>query len=257
MNRSNKTLLPLLLLWASTSAADQIRLRADSWCPYNCEPDVAHPGFMIEIAKEVFADAGHDVDYQLLNWSRALADVRAGIADGAVGAYKTDAPDLVYPDHEMAVSKNCFFVSANQPWVYGGLPSLEGISLGVIKDYSYGPSVDQYIAGHKTDFHRIQVTSGDDALGINLRKLTHGRLDALVEDQYVFDHFLLTHVPTKPINRAGCDDQRNEVYVGFSPNNPKSAEYAAILSKGVEKLRLSGRLAAILSHYGLRDWQLD
>lgn len=251
MTRTIKFVLPFLLLWVSAATADQIRLRADNWCPYNCEPDAPHPGFMIEIAQEIFTSAGHVVDYQLLNWSRALSDVRAGIADGAVGAYKTDAPDLVFPHYELAVSVNCFFVSATQPWTYTGVPSLTSISLGVIKDYSYGPSVDQYVAESKTDFRRIQISSGEDALGINLRKLAHGRIDALIEDQFVFDHFLLTHPPTHPTKRAGCDDHRNNVYIGFSPVNTHSADYAAIFDRGLETLRQSGRLAQIMSHYRL------
>lgn len=255
MIRPTRILLSLLLLWVSASAADQIRLRADSWCPYNCKPDAVNPGFMIEIAKEVFVAAGHDVDYQILNWSRSLADVRAGAADGAVGAYKSDAPDLIFPDQEMAVSITCFFVSADQPWTYSGPPSLGSVSLGVIKDYSYGVSIDKYITGSKADLQRVQVTSGDDALVLNLRKLVSGRIDALVEDQYVFDNFLLTHPTSRSIRRAGCDNQRNDVYIGFSPKNTKSTEYAALLDKGVEKLRVSGRLAVIMSRYGLKDWR--
>lgn len=47
--------------------ADVVTLRADQWCPYNCVPGSDRPGYMIEIAREVFGRAGHQIDYQALN----------------------------------------------------------------------------------------------------------------------------------------------------------------------------------------------
>ena len=46
-----------------------------------------------------------------------------------------------------------------------------------------------------------------------------------------------------------------DVYIAFSPANKKSAEYAAILDRGVERLRASGELDEIMAHYGLEDWE--
>jgi polar amino acid transport system substrate-binding protein len=45
------------------------------------------------------------------------------------------------------------------------------------------------------------------------------------------------------------------VYIAFSPGNPKSQEYAQILSKGIQQLRASGELATILKKYGMSDWK--
>jgi polar amino acid transport system substrate-binding protein len=62
-----------LSMLCSLAKADTISIRADLWCPFNCDPSGAKPGYMIEIAKAVFEPLGHKIDYQTLNWARAIA----------------------------------------------------------------------------------------------------------------------------------------------------------------------------------------
>lgn len=46
-----------------------------------------------------------------------------------------------------------------------------------------------------------------------------------------------------------------ENFIAFSPVNPKSREYAAILDRGMAEMRASGRLRQILQRYGVKDWK--
>ena len=43
--------------WTTAATAETVTLRADVWCPFNCEPDAASPGYMIEIAKAALEPA--------------------------------------------------------------------------------------------------------------------------------------------------------------------------------------------------------
>lgn len=70
--------LLLALLLTEKSIGDEITLRADEWCPYNCAPDADKKGFMVDIATAVFEEAGHKVDYKLMPWARAVADTKEG-----------------------------------------------------------------------------------------------------------------------------------------------------------------------------------
>ncbi|MNT92496.1 hypothetical protein D3C72_2337940 [compost metagenome] len=45
------------------------------------------------------------------------------------------------------------------------------------------------------------------------------------------------------------------LYVSFSPANPKSPQYAALITKGISELRQSGELKKILDKYGVLDWE--
>src|SRR5690349_12435671 len=86
-----------LLISSGQILADEIKLTSDLWCPYACEPNSDKPGFMVEIAKEVFSSKGHTVKYELLNWARAIKATRIGRFDGIVGASRSDVQDFEIP----------------------------------------------------------------------------------------------------------------------------------------------------------------
>jgi polar amino acid transport system substrate-binding protein len=236
-------------------AADVISLRADAWCPYNCAPDAPQPGYMIEIARKVFEPAGHQIDYQLLNWARALEEARAGKINGVVGAAKGDASDLVFPDEALGSSAYAFATVKTDTWNYSGPESLHHKVLGVIRNYSYGKTIDQYVEANMNDPGRVQVTSGDKPLELNLRKLQSGRLGAVCDGQAVLKYNISRLGLEGDLRMAGTDTEADPIYIAFAPSNPVSKQYAELLSKGIVALRASGELKAILDKYGLSDWK--
>lgn len=233
--------------------ADVISLRADNWCPHNCDPKAANPGYMVEIARKVFEGAGHQVDYQILNWARAIEETRAGHFTGIIGTSRGDAPDFVFPGIHQGRSVNAFAALATDGWTYAGIDSLKGRVLGVVRDYSYGEEIDAYIKVHLKDPARIQVTSGDNALELNLRKMQKGRINTVVEGEAVLKYNLQLLGLDKDMKMAGADSLADPIFVAFSPANPNSAGYAALLSKGMEELKASGELSNILAKYGLSE----
>ncbi|GAB6039672.1 substrate-binding periplasmic protein [Endothiovibrio diazotrophicus] len=240
---------------SAPASADLITLRADEWCPYNCAPDSDKPGYLVEIAKRVFEGAGHQVDYQLLNWARAIEETRAGKYTAIVGAARGDAEDFVFPAEVLGKSVNAFVARKDDPWSYTGIASLENRKLGVVRDYSYNDAVDGYVEAHKNDAERVQIASGDNALEVNLRKLQKGRLDTVVDGQYVLTYTLTRLGLNDSIHLAGADDSPDPIYIAFSPKAPKAGEYAELLATGVAAMRASGELQQILAKYGLSDWQ--
>ena len=236
--------------------ADVISLRADEWCPYNCEPGSEKPGYMIEIATVVFEKAGHTLDYQLLNWSRSIVDSRQGKYTGIIGTTKDEAPDFIFPEEPLGSVKDVFWVKKGTAWRYQGIESLTEIRLGVIQDYVYS-SINSHIEQYKTT-SKVQESTGDDALEKNIKKLELGRIDALLEDQNVFQNIVKDMGKLELFEVAGDLSEASEeehLYIAFSPASPKSDEYAKILSEGIKQLRASGELQKILSNYGLNDWK--
>jgi polar amino acid transport system substrate-binding protein len=235
----------------SQGYAETITLRADIWCPYNCEPASDAPGFMVEIARQAFEKAGYSVDYQLLNWARAVEETRNGKYSGVIGAYKSDAPDFIFPDNEQGQAVDMFFTQKQSSWRYENISSLAGQSVGIIKDYSYGNPLDEYIKSNPGQF---VIMHGADAFERNLNMLFLGRTTALVENKFVMNHYIQHHDVGDRIVEAGVTDIQS-VYIAFSPQNPRSKEYAEILSNAMNDLRSSGELKKILDKYGLADWK--
>lgn len=246
--RMKRSILLLILLTPFSASADTITLVADIWCPYNCDPADANPGILIEVAKYGLEKAGHKVEYSNVPWARAIEDSRSGKYTGIVGAYKDDAPDFVYPDKGIMVSNNDFFVKKGSTWKFNGIESLKTISLGTIRDYSYGEEIDQYIAENQKDTTKIQMRAGDEALSKNIRKLIAGRIDVTIEDAAVMNYQLKQSGLSSQVVQAGTFGG-DDVHVAFSPANPKAAQYAEAVSVGLKELEKSGELEKIMAKY--------
>ena len=247
-------LVNILSITFGNAGANKISLVADEWCPYNCAPSNANPGFMVEIAQYGLAKAGHTVNYKIVPWTRAINEVRQGKYHGIIGAGKEETPDFVFPAQEQGQAVHTFFVLKNNAWRYQDLASLAQIRLGVIQDYSYGNLQQNYILPHQHDRQKVQILSGDTALAQNIKKLQKGRIDALIESKAVFEYHLFSTSTPNEFILAGVAYREN-VYVAFSPAQPQSAEYAQLLTESITELRSTGKLAEILKKYGVTDWK--
>ena len=91
--------------------------------------------------------------------------------------------------------------------------------------------------------------------GENKKVLTmddYGRWRTVSSTQLSPDGEWMTYDYRKP---EANEDAPDSIFVAFSPANAKSKDYAQILGQGMDELRRSGKLKAILSKYGMEDWQ--
>jgi polar amino acid transport system substrate-binding protein len=251
-----KTYLAIFIMFRCGNClfADTIKISADPWCPYSCEAKSQKPGFMIELTQLLFKAHGHEVIYQNTNWARALKEANDGTIDGVAGALPTEAPELVFPKLPLGIGIDAFYVRKGDPWRYKTVDSLlEGV-LAVVNDYNYETKVDEYIKKHRSNPQRVIVTAGEDTLHRNIEMLKKHRVRFLIESQWVVDYNgLQNQMLTKDIELAS-PIQESEIFVAFSPKNPKSKIYANLIDEELPKLRANGKLSALLQSYGLKDW---
>ncbi len=257
--RKRNAVVILTLLWVFApfcGFADEITIVADPWCPFTCKQDTSKQGFMIEIASSVFRKAGHSVKFMNIDWDKALEETRKGRYNAVAGAYKEDAPDFVFPEQSQGEAGNVFFVKKDSKWRYKGVETLEKVKVGVIKSYSYGEKLDS-IFKNKEKAGEMLIASGENPLEVLIEKLLEGKIDALIEDPAVLVDFLIENALFDILNdieEAGMEGAPEAVFIAFSPVDPKSKQYADILSKGTSELRKSGKLAEILKKYEVKDW---
>lgn len=240
------------LLAAVSAQADTVVIRADHWYPMNGTPGDANPGFMIEIAQRSLAQGGHTVDYDLMPWERALHSAENGIIDCVVGAYKSDAPNLLFPEHSQGVDITGTFVKKGSPWRYSDVEGLKSVQIGAITGYSYGDDLDAFIEQNP---QKVQLLSGDTALEQNIRKLLGGRIDVILESPAVFNAKLKELNLQGQAEFAGAIGEPENLYIACSPKKDTSKAYIKLISDGTQQLRQSGELKTILEKYGLSDWQ--
>lgn len=240
------------LFLALPARAETITLRADLWCPYNCEPGQEPAGYLIDLAKAVFEPAGITVDYQLMAYEDAIQAVRAGTVTAVVGAAKKDAPDLIFTGTAEGYSSYAFASAKGSGFRYSGPDSLKGKRLGMIADYTYDEALDAYIAANK-DTPAVVAVSGDAATHDLVMLLAQGKVDVIIESDAVLE-YTIEQMKLSNLFELNVASEGAPVYVAFSPADPKGAEHAKRLEDGIAALRQSGRLAEILKKYGLKDW---
>lgn len=229
-----------------------ITIGSDPWCPHNCMAGEAQEGYMIDITREVFEASGYQVEYLNVSWARALQMTREGLLDAVVSAFKTDAPDFVFPDEPQGHSHIAMYTPAGSQWLYQGLESLTDQSLLAINGYSYSVELDDYIRSHTDDPARVWVISGPSPLNRAISLLNQHRADVYPEDVYVMTWSLKDQTGIRPPRNAGLL-QKTDIYVAFSPEHERSGQLAALLSEGTARLRESGRIREIMATYGLPE----
>lgn len=241
-----------LVLVAATSRAETLRLRADAWMPYNGDPQGKYPGYAIEIARAILAKHAIDLDYQTMTWGDALAACAAGQIEAVVGANTTEAEKLVVPAETIGKPKVGLFVLKKNSWSYENVPSLARIHLGVIQDYKYFDTLDDYVARH----HGREVVrfGGEKPLESAIQKLVDGEIDVLAEVYPVFAWTARNAGLKGEQFRLAYLHEAEPVYFAFLPG-PAGKRYANLFDEGLRELRASGELQKILKRYGQEEWK--
>jgi polar amino acid transport system substrate-binding protein len=233
--------------------ADNLRLVADEWFPYNGRPGATPEGYMVDLARRIAGSAGIKVEYRTLDWLRALDEVRAGRADCVLGATRTDAPDFVFPNEPWGHSNVAFFVADGTRWQYRDAADLKRIRLGAIEGYNYGEAINDYVA-HAGPGRAVVISGSRRGLAAAFAQLLAHKIDATVDDLNVGLALIQTMNLRGRVRVAGLSGEGHDAYIACSPASPRSQEYAELFDRGLRKLRDSGGLARMLEPYGLKDW---
>lgn len=236
-------LYPIAFLFiAQTVTAQEVTLLADEWCPYTCLPDTDKPGILVEVGEKIFADSPAKFNFQLLNWSRAVKDVRVGKSQGLLGAYISDAPDFIFHSRPILFSQMCFYSKSDEDWEFTGFDSLSKRVISVINGYSYGEEFDRYMLKHPRNIINI---AGDKLLERELLMLQKKRINTILEDRFVFGQ----KAKQFGLESKGCLAKEG-VYIAFSPADElRSKVLADWVDKQMAKLRTQGEIELILKKY--------
>lgn len=227
----------------------KITIATDPWCPYVCEGEEAEPsGALIEIAQQAFAESGYLVDFVWLSWARAVKLTQQGKVQGLIGAYQSDAPDLIYGKEHLMLSNMCFFTAPQDPWFYNDEASLRDRHLAVVNGYSYGREIDAYLNNSSRVGNNIYYVYGKDTMAKRLQLLASNKFDTLVEDRFVMQWQNKKVAPQARLKSAGCANFE-KVHIGFSPKSAIAPRLSRALDQGIKKLREQGKLAQIIANY--------
>jgi polar amino acid transport system substrate-binding protein len=230
-----------------------LRLVGDDFCPYNCMADGEQQGYMIDLLREVFATHDIQVDYRTVPWSRSIRMVSQGSAEVLIANTENSSPA---PQLQLLLGEDstCFFARVDSGWKFSDLEDLQQQRIGVIQGYHYdgeGP-LDAFINSGSSLVH---FANGEFALPGNLSMLSKGRLDVVLENCNVGRYNIRKMGLEQELHAAGqLPGYSDGLYVTFTPAAEQSTQWLEQLRTGVEQMRSSGQLAALLEKYSVKDW---
>lgn len=258
-----KLAFTIALLWTfSLHASDKIiRVRADSWCPYNCDP-LSHvkQGSMIEILQKALEPAGYTIDYNIMPWEESLKAGRTGEIDAVVGLTMGDGAGFQLPAETLGVGITCFYGKKGGELERSGfrltrIEQLHSQRIVVPSGYVFVDSLQKHLDTYKDDPKKILWVSSSWPLVDAYRAVFQGNADLFPENEAVIDNLMLSLGIRGggQIVSLGCLEGEN-LYVGFSQKRADASVLADLVSRKMEEMRKSGELSRILSKYGQKDW---
>jgi polar amino acid transport system substrate-binding protein len=173
-----KTLSALLcgamVLAASVAQAGESVLLDEANPPFMYADGGKPAGLYNALISEAFKRAGIAAEIAAVPWRRALAELDAG--RNAVGGIYMNANRLKKYDYSDKLSDEVIvlYVPAAKAGSFKGIDSLKGMTIGVIRGWSYGDDFDNAV---KTGAIKTEAIT-DEAQ--SMAKLAMGRLDGVV-----------------------------------------------------------------------------
>ncbi|MDC7218779.1 MAG: extracellular solute-binding protein [Spirochaetales bacterium] len=228
-------------------------IAASEFEPYLGEK-LQNNGYIYEMVREIFEEAGYKVDFRYEEQRRALGLCEKGGVDMVLPLYydrdlagrlKFSVP---FPAGFLGMLKQ-----KDESFSYEGQTGMDAIFRS-LSDYSIG-----YRAGATTTevFDRADyLTKYPGKTDVHsLRMLGSGRIDLLLIDKYTGSHLMSTQLPhlIGKLEFMEPPLERKEFYGAFSPVSTGAEEKRAAFNEGYARLLESGRLAEILAGHGLYD----
>lgn len=235
--------LTLALLCGTAYAGRVVNLASTDYPPY-FSPQLPGDGVVAAITRAALAKHGHTLQLHYRPWARLMAEVKAGQFDGVMAVwYEPARAEYLHYSLPLVNTVMGFYGRVDKPLPTLPLTELRTRVVGTVRGYKNPDVFDR--AGLK------QELAADDLT--NLRKLAAGRLDLVLVDKVLAQH-LLGHL--SPAERLAIRWQEPPLevmplHVGLRRELPDGEQLLADFNDGLQTLRKSGQLAALIRQYKL------
>ncbi len=211
----------------------QLVAAADPWPPYI---DETHPsgGVSIEVADAAFRTQGYTVRNEVMPWARALEEVKHARVDLILDAWwSQERSELFIYSRPYMNGPIKFIKRKGDPFEFDDLSSLQGKSIGLVRNYAYG---DEFLKARTYD--KVLVTHFMQAV----QMLALNRIELTIENELVARRRILRDAP-ELLNQIEFVKQPlsdNYIYVIASYNHPRHVEMISAFNKGLKIILENG-----------------
>jgi len=241
------TILILILISCSLFGQTDSKfiIAMNAWEPikYETEPY----GVLAQIAKEALALEGVEVEFQVAPWKRGYDYVLSGKWHGIVGWNRTEEREsLFYISTPLLLEDVVFFHHKDLKLDWTEMEDLEGLTVGTINGYNYGPDLQRVI---DEGIVRDDVTSDEEQ---SIRMLHKKRFDIWPSELNVGLHLIKTYLTPEEAGQLTYHSnalQVSDLCMLLSREIPGNAENLKKFERGLNALKESGRYREIIEEF--------
>ncbi len=214
----------------------------EQYPPYEYMEDGQVKGINMDLIREAFRRMGVTPVFEPRPWKRGLLELKTGDILALSSGFRTPERETFafFPSEPLAMEVNVVATLRGSGVKVASLSDLSGLSVGVVREYEYGPEFDAL-----RGIQRVETNSSHQLL----RMLLNGRMDAAVGNRAVFDH-LAGKMGRRGELSYDCEIGRGALYLFFS--RARGAEAKALsrsFGEAVRAMREDGTFAAIEAKY--------
>lgn len=217
----------------------------NAWEPIKSETEPY--GVLAQITREAFALEGIEVEFRVAPWKRGYDNVKEGLWHGIVGWNRTDEREkLFYVSTPLILEDVVFFHHRDLDLDWNAVDDLEGLTVGIISGYNYGPDLSGAIA--KGIVGEETTKSEEQSILMLQRK----RLDLWPCEVDVGLHLIsnfLTPEQAEDLTFHPNPVQVSDLCMLFSRNIPGNYINSLVFERGLAKLNETGRLREIVEEF--------
>lgn len=234
--------LSLSALLAVQAQAQTIFMVANIWPPY-VDSSLPDDGLAMKIVKTAFKRVGYQPEVRIEKWEKALEGSKLGVYDVAGAIWKSESRQKKLHYSEPYLTNNIVLVAnVNSQIKFDSLSDLQGLLVGVLKDYQYDEKFMQDPKILKFQANRLTQ---------NLIAVQNGKLDVAVADKrlamYELQHFMGNN--TNDFQFLAKPLSSRKLYVAAPMENAASKTLIAKFNQGLAAIKKDGTYQKILDEY--------
>lgn len=235
-------IIALMVFWSTLALADddkrQLSISVGDWPPFFVQSEPSQ-GSVARLVRDIFEEAGYQVQFHFLPWKRAYREAAAGRHDAtAIWMYAADREqDFIYSAPVMN-ERFVLFYRKDNPIQWQRMADLSELQLGGSIGYSYGENFDNAAENGMLNVEWVASTE------LNFRRLLYGRIDAFPEEINVGYYILRREMSQEEARRITHHHEpisENESFLLFPADQPESEKLRKTFNRGLEKFRKDGR----------------
>ncbi|OQK17099.1 hypothetical protein AU255_04150 [Methyloprofundus sedimenti] len=235
-------LLILLNLFIQSCSAQAISIVSSQWAPY-VDDSLQRKGLAVELVDKALQRKGYQPTLHIYNWKRALEGVEIGVFDATCAIWKTPEREryLVYSEPYLTNTIS-FIKKKNLPIEYHSLADLQGLIIGVVRNYAYDESFNNA---------RGLIKIPENFIVQNLQKLNNGTIDLTLGDErainYMLEKFLPKHVDSFEFIKPALTSKK--LYLAVSRSNKAAQTIIEDFNQAIKEMQQDGSYDQIVSKY--------